>query len=89
MVLCPLTIIDNWDNEIKRFSPKLKTLKYVGDQEQRENLKRKTMEFIYANNKDPKAKDPKLNFNIFLTTYEIIMKGTSYLIILSDTFLKI
>ena len=41
LIVVPVTVIFNWENEIKRFAPKLKTLKYRGQRQEREQLLKK------------------------------------------------
>ncbi|PVH92788.1 hypothetical protein DM02DRAFT_619713 [Periconia macrospinosa] len=40
LVICPLSVLDNWINEIRKFTPGLKVLRYHGNVKERERLKR-------------------------------------------------
>lgn len=40
MVLCPLSVIDGWESEIVKFTPKLKVVRYVGEKEHRRSLRK-------------------------------------------------
>lgn len=48
VVLAPLSVIDNWASELKMFSPKLKVLKYIGNMEEREQMRKEIVHFILA-----------------------------------------
>lgn len=75
VVVSPLTVLDNWENELKRFSPKLRVFKYVGDKETREQKRKNIVEAISKLNQKSSKEDPVLDFEIFLTTYELILHG--------------
>ncbi|XP_077976946.1 chromodomain-helicase-DNA-binding protein 1-like [Glandiceps talaboti] len=64
LILCPLSVIPNWRNELQRFSPNLKTVVYIGDKEVRGQLREKT---------------GKQGFDVLLTTYELCLKDSSFL----------
>uniref|UniRef100_A0A8C5S4P8 Helicase ATP-binding domain-containing protein n=1 Tax=Laticauda laticaudata TaxID=8630 RepID=A0A8C5S4P8_LATLA len=57
MIICPLSVLNNWRDELKRFSPSLSTVIYSGGKEERAELQQ----------------DLKSNhgFHILLTTYEV------------------
>ncbi|XP_019331761.1 chromodomain-helicase-DNA-binding protein 1-like isoform X2 [Alligator mississippiensis] len=65
LILCPLSVLSNWKEELKRFAPGLSFVTYVGDKEERAELQR-----------DLKA---PLNFQVLLTTYEICLKDATFL----------
>uniref|UniRef100_A0A915CPA8 Uncharacterized protein n=1 Tax=Ditylenchus dipsaci TaxID=166011 RepID=A0A915CPA8_9BILA len=60
LVICPLSVIDHWENEIARFScGQLTTIRYYGSQEKREKLRRKELK--------------KDQWNVLLTTFEVFL----------------
>ncbi|XP_008102056.1 chromodomain-helicase-DNA-binding protein 1-like isoform X1 [Anolis carolinensis] len=65
LVLCPLSVLNNWKEELNRFAPRLSFITYWGDKEERTELQQD----IFSNN----------NFHILLTTYEICLKDASFL----------
>ncbi|XP_019382822.1 PREDICTED: chromodomain-helicase-DNA-binding protein 1-like [Gavialis gangeticus] len=65
LILCPLSVLSNWKEELKRFAPGLSFVTYVGDKEERAELQR-----------DLKAPS---HFQVLLTTYEICLKDATFL----------
>ncbi|XP_039574063.1 chromodomain-helicase-DNA-binding protein 1-like isoform X2 [Passer montanus] len=65
LILCPLSVLSNWKEELERFAPGLSFITYVGSKEERpklqENLKRSS------------------HFHALLTTYEICLKDAAFL----------
>lgn len=39
MVVVPSSVLDNWDSELQKFCPSLKTVKYHGSQKERANIR--------------------------------------------------
>ncbi|XP_067085682.1 chromodomain-helicase-DNA-binding protein 1-like isoform X3 [Osmerus mordax] len=64
LVLSPLSVMDNWRTEMKRFSPGLTVLSYTGDKDTRAELQR---------NMDT------MDFQVLLTTYELCLKDATFL----------
>uniref|UniRef100_A0A672HZ12 Chromodomain helicase DNA binding protein 1-like n=1 Tax=Salarias fasciatus TaxID=181472 RepID=A0A672HZ12_SALFA len=64
LVLSPLSVLENWRNELECFAPSLNVLCYKGDKERRAELQRET-----------KTQD----FQVLLTTYEMCLKDASFL----------
>ncbi|XP_030837594.1 chromodomain-helicase-DNA-binding protein 1-like isoform X1 [Strongylocentrotus purpuratus] len=64
LVVSPLSVMGNWQDELKRFAPHLKVVSYTGDKEYRGELRHelRSME----------------NVNVILTTYEICLKDESF-----------
>uniref|UniRef100_A0A914XHV2 Uncharacterized protein n=1 Tax=Plectus sambesii TaxID=2011161 RepID=A0A914XHV2_9BILA len=61
LILCPLSVIDHWQNELKRFgADRLVVITYRGDKSEREELRDEI-----AQRKD---------WHILLTTYELFLK---------------
>ncbi|XP_053825641.1 chromodomain-helicase-DNA-binding protein 1-like isoform X2 [Vidua macroura] len=65
LILCPLSVLSNWKEELERFAPGLSFITYVGSKEERpklqENLKGDS------------------HFHALLTTYEICLKDAAFL----------
>ncbi|XP_076789108.1 chromodomain-helicase-DNA-binding protein 1-like isoform X1 [Arvicanthis niloticus] len=65
LILCPLSVLSNWKEEMGRFAPGLSCVTYTGDKEERARLQQ-----------DLKQES---GFNALLTTYEICLKDASFL----------
>uniref|UniRef100_A0A8D0HMF5 Chromodomain-helicase-DNA-binding protein 1-like n=1 Tax=Sphenodon punctatus TaxID=8508 RepID=A0A8D0HMF5_SPHPU len=65
LILCPLSVLSNWKEELERFAPGLSFVAYVGDKEERATLQR-----------DLKSHS---GFHVLLTTYEICLKDAAFL----------
>ncbi|XP_036426586.1 LOW QUALITY PROTEIN: chromodomain-helicase-DNA-binding protein 1-like [Colossoma macropomum] len=63
LVLCPLSVLENWRQELERICPSLSVVCYTGDKERRAELQREMM-----GDKD---------FHVLLTTYEMCLKDAS------------
>ncbi|XP_006790331.1 chromodomain-helicase-DNA-binding protein 1-like [Neolamprologus brichardi] len=64
LVLSPLSVLENWRNELESFAPSLTVLVYKGDKERRAEIQQE------ANSQD---------FHVLLTTYELCLKDASFL----------
>lgn len=64
LVVSPLSVMGNWQDELQRFAPHLKVVSYTGDKEYREGLRREI--------------SSTKNVNVILTTYEICLKDSSF-----------
>ncbi|XP_063967719.1 chromodomain-helicase-DNA-binding protein 1-like [Lytechinus pictus] len=64
LVVSPLSVMGNWQDELKRFAPHLKVVSYTGEKSFRGELRHelRSME----------------NVNVILTTYEICLKDESF-----------
>lgn len=91
LVICPLSVLDNWVNEIHKFIPSLKVLRYHGGAKERDRLKRVALglQDQYGNqtshSKARKASRTKLptdstsnSFKIVVTTYESFQAEQSW-----------
>jgi len=78
LIVCPLSLVDNWKAEIAKFAPSLKALVYVGDKNERQRLRDGVVAHV---NGLPKAqrRDPPLPFSVVLTTYEIANMDAEFL----------
>ncbi|XP_073707948.1 chromodomain-helicase-DNA-binding protein 1-like [Garra rufa] len=65
LVLCPLSVLENWRQELERFCPSLSVICYTGDKEKRAEL-----QIEIKNDR---------HFHVLLTTYEMCLKDASYL----------
>ncbi|XP_054419257.1 chromodomain-helicase-DNA-binding protein 1-like [Pteronotus mesoamericanus] len=65
LILCPLSVLSNWKEEMERFAPGLSCVTYAGDKQERAHLQQ-----------DLKQKP---HFHVLLTTYEICLKDASFL----------
>lgn len=65
LILCPLSVLSNWKEEMERFAPGLSCVPYTGDKEERVHLQQ-----------DLKQKPC---FHVLLTTYEVSLKDASFL----------
>jgi SNF2 family DNA or RNA helicase len=46
VVVCPLTVLGNWLNELSTFCPKLKAIKYSGSSDERETIREEIVAHI-------------------------------------------
>ncbi|KAH0628670.1 hypothetical protein JD844_010082 [Phrynosoma platyrhinos] len=65
LILCPLSVLNNWKEELDRLAPRLSFITYSGDKDERAKLQQD----ITSNN----------NFHILLTTYEMCLKDAAFL----------
>jgi SNF2 family DNA or RNA helicase len=64
LIVCPTSLLANWEHEIKRFSPKLKILKYYGSK--RKKFREKKGNFLIAH-------------QVILTSYGVIRNDIDFL----------
>ncbi|XP_072540472.1 chromodomain-helicase-DNA-binding protein 1-like [Salminus brasiliensis] len=65
LVLCPLSVLENWRQELERFYPSLSVVCYTGDKERRAELLREMTD--------------NRHFHVLLTTYEMCLKDANSL----------
>ncbi|XP_076204851.1 chromodomain-helicase-DNA-binding protein 1-like isoform X2 [Aptenodytes patagonicus] len=65
LILCPLSVLSNWKEELERFAPGLSFVTYVGSKEERPKLQQNLKE--------------QSHFHALLTTYEICLKDAAFL----------
>ncbi|GFR78435.1 chromodomain-helicase-DNA-binding protein 1-like [Elysia marginata] len=70
LVVCPRSVLENWEREFNRFSPSFEVLMYIGDKEERAEL---------AKNFKAHFKTGKKPFDVLLTTYELCLKDYLFL----------
>ncbi|KAM6292233.1 chromodomain-helicase-DNA-binding protein 1-like [Porphyrio hochstetteri] len=65
LILCPLSILSNWKEELERFAPGLSFVTYTGNKEERHKMQQNLKE--------------QPHFQVLLTTYEICLKDSAFL----------
>ncbi|XP_009986464.1 PREDICTED: chromodomain-helicase-DNA-binding protein 1-like [Tauraco erythrolophus] len=65
LILCPLSVLSNWKDELERFAPCLSFVTYTGSKEERPKLQQNLKE--------------QSHFRALLTTYEICLKDAAFL----------
>lgn len=65
LILCPLSVLSNWKEEMERFAPGLSCVTYTGDKEERARRQQDLRQ--------------ESGFHVLLTTYEICLKDASFL----------
>ncbi|XP_063999415.1 chromodomain-helicase-DNA-binding protein 1-like isoform X2 [Pogoniulus pusillus] len=65
LILCPLSVLSNWKEELERIAPGLSFVTYIGNKEERPKLQQSLKE--------------QSRFQALLTTYEICMKDAAFL----------
>ncbi|XP_025906129.1 chromodomain-helicase-DNA-binding protein 1-like isoform X1 [Nothoprocta perdicaria] len=65
LILCPLSVLSNWKEELERFAPGLPFVTYIGNKEERAKLQ--------GNLKG------RSHYRVLLTTYEICLKDAAFL----------
>ncbi|KMZ99736.1 helicase [Plasmodium vivax North Korean] len=74
IIICPRSTLDNWYQEIKKWCTEMKAFKYYGSKEQRRELNKNVLHTDY---------------DVLLTTYEIVIKDKSALFDIDWFFLVI
>ncbi|XP_037243905.1 chromodomain-helicase-DNA-binding protein 1-like isoform X1 [Falco rusticolus] len=65
LILCPLSVLSNWKEELERFAPGLSFVTYIGNKNERPKLQQNLKE--------------QSHFHALLTTYEICLKDAAFL----------
>lgn len=65
LILCPLSVLSNWKEEMERFAPGLSCVTYTGHKEERAHLQQDLIQ--------------ESRFHVLLTTYEVCLKDASFL----------
>ncbi|KOM38302.1 hypothetical protein LR48_Vigan03g168400 [Vigna angularis] len=76
VVICPLSVTEGWVLEIVKFTPKLTVFKYVGDKENRRNLRMKIHEHVA---RQSSTMNVLLPFDVLLTSYDIALVDQDFL----------
>ncbi|XP_017419185.1 probable helicase CHR10 isoform X1 [Vigna angularis] len=77
LVICPLSVTEGWVLEIVKFTPKLTVFKYVGDKENRRNLRMKIHEHVARQSST--MNQVLLPFDVLLTSYDIALVDQDFL----------
>ena len=78
LILCPLTVLDNWSRELETYAPALAVQVYTGSKAEREEMQDDIRACIRALPKSER-KDPLLPFHVLLTSYESALNDSSFL----------
>ena len=78
LIIAPLSTMDNWHSEVKKFVPSFKPLLYIGNKNERELIRQNIVNFIMKQPTEQR-KDPKLNFDLLITTYDLIIHDFDFL----------
>eukprot|EP00842_Homolaphlyctis_polyrhiza_P006317 jgi/Hompol1/6687/HPOL_002537-RA len=73
LVVVPLSTIGAWQKEFKQWAPDMNVICYQGDTASRQTIRE--YEFFMPS----KSKEPRLRFNVLLTTFELILKDKDHL----------
>lgn len=78
LVVCPLSVVPNWQAEFARFLPTMRTLVYSGSAEHREQLQADISSSVMA---QPSAqrRNPNLPFDVLITSYELVLRDAAFL----------
>jgi SNF2 family DNA or RNA helicase len=68
VVVAPLSVVDHWQKEFEKYATSVKTLRYIGEKEEREELRGKL-----------KKRDPSVEFNVLITTPELLLADSEFL----------
>lgn len=68
VVVAPLSVVDHWQKEFEKYASTVKTLRYIGEKEEREELRGKL-----------KKRDPSVDFNVLITTPELLRADSEFL----------
>lgn len=86
LVVAPLTIVQNWREELNRFCPSVRTVVYIGDQGERESIQERIVEHVKkqvsgrgSSSIGADVNDPELNFDVLVTSYEMILSDVNFL----------
>ncbi|MEJ2048369.1 MAG: SNF2-related protein [Calditrichota bacterium] len=75
LIVVPLTVLFNWENEIRRFAPALKILRYYGQKSEREKFEQKIKDYDVV----------MLSYGILLQDFKILQMHQWEYIILDES----
>lgn len=78
LILLPLTLTNNWMEEFNRAVPSIKCILYLGNSDEREAIRKNIVDFIMKQPYDS-HNDPQLNFDVMITTYEILLRDAQFI----------
>ena len=65
LVVVPLSVLSNWINEIERFCPKFRTIRFHGPREERDRIKSEELDHLE-------------DFDIVVTTFEMLVSEVNF-----------
>ncbi|PFX20700.1 Chromodomain-helicase-DNA-binding protein 1-like [Stylophora pistillata] len=80
LIVCPLSVLQNWQSEFSRFSRHQVVLSFTGDRDEREEIKNSVRKVFKPQNSV--HRNESLSFHVLLTTYEfekdfvVLLTGT-------------
>ncbi|XP_027059374.1 chromodomain-helicase-DNA-binding protein 1-like isoform X2 [Pocillopora damicornis] len=77
LIVCPLSVLQNWQNEFSRFSKHQVVLSFIGDKDEREEIKNSVR--IVFKSQNAVHRNESLSFHVLLTTYEMCLRETTFL----------
>ncbi|KAJ1914379.1 ATP-dependent DNA helicase Hrp3 [Mycoemilia scoparia] len=75
LVVVPLSTIGSWQREMKKWAPDMNVIAYIEDSRSR-SIMREYEFFLPASNVNSQ---PRVKFNVLLTTYELVLKDRDFL----------
>jgi SNF2 family DNA or RNA helicase len=77
LVLCPLSVINNWQSELTRFAPAMKVLSYCGGKDERERQRESVTEHVV--HQGGQWSSAKFPFHVMLAHYEVVIRDTAFI----------
>ncbi|XP_074636907.1 chromodomain-helicase-DNA-binding protein 1-like [Acropora palmata] len=77
LIVCPLSVLQNWKSEFLRFSKHLIVIAFIGDKEERDKIKESLRNLNTSQNRGDKNNTH--SFNVLLTTFEMCLRETNFL----------
>eukprot|EP00919_Chromeraceae_sp_WS-2016_P022640 GHVR01053757.1.p1 GENE.GHVR01053757.1~~GHVR01053757.1.p1 ORF type:complete len:443 (-),score=93.84 GHVR01053757.1:262-1590(-) len=78
LVICPLSVVSHWRDQLDKFWPSCVHIVYMGSAEERQSTRGAIVNFICTQSKD-KQRDPLLPFHVLITTYEYANIDSTFL----------
>lgn len=78
LVVCPLSLVQNWVDELAKYAPSFNVLKYIGSHNEREQLRGFIVKHIKSLPSDEQD-DPRVNFDVLVTSYDFVIKDELFL----------
>ncbi|RKP34934.1 P-loop containing nucleoside triphosphate hydrolase protein, partial [Dimargaris cristalligena] len=75
LVVVPLSTIMAWEREFRKWAPDMNVLCYIGDNRSRQAIR----QFEFYELATIRQNQPKILFNVVLTTYELVLKDHDFL----------
>lgn len=78
LVVCPVSLVDHWVSEFRTYAPNVVVWPYVGDAAARAKVQGRVVAHVKAQPKHT-WRDPKLPFQVLITTYELLLRDVGFL----------